>query len=87
VARRFPNLGFQRQRKVHATNFYWTTLQQEGPAAWSHVGKASALADLGVVDPVLLADMLKGLFGGGNPRESYRIWSILNLEAWVRSRA
>jgi asparagine synthetase B (glutamine-hydrolysing) len=87
VARRFPNLGFQRQRKVHATNFYWTTLQKEGPAAWAKVGNASALADLGVVDASRLADTLQDLFAGRRPRESYKIWNVLQLEAWARLRA
>jgi hypothetical protein len=86
VARRFPNLGFERQRKIHATNFYWTVLQQEGPAAWAALGKASALAELGIVDAPILADTLNDLFAGRREHERYRIWTILQLEAWVRSR-
>ena len=87
VARRFPKLGFESQRKVHATEFYWKTMQTEGPREWATLGKATALADLGVVDPSLLSDTMAELFAGRRRRESYRIWNTLHLEAWVRSRA
>jgi asparagine synthase (glutamine-hydrolysing) len=86
VARRFPKLGFERQRKVHATEFYWKTMQTEGPRAWEALGHASALADLGIVDASLLSDTMADLFAGRRPKESYRIWNTLHLEAWVRSR-
>jgi asparagine synthase (glutamine-hydrolysing) len=88
VARRFPNLGFERQRKIHATEFYWKTMQTEGPAAWSSLGGAArTLGALGVIDPVLHANAMAGLFAGQRPHESYRIWNTLQLEAWVRHRA
>jgi hypothetical protein len=87
VARRYPKLGFERQRKVRATEFYWRTMQTEGRNTWAALGQASALADLGVVDAPLLTKALAELFAGRQPRESYRIWNTLHLEAWVRSRA
>ena len=34
VARQFPELGFERARKVDATGFFRGVLQREGPAAW-----------------------------------------------------
>ncbi len=86
IARRFPHLGFERQRKVHATNFYWSTLQREGSAAWARLGRASALGDLGIVDAVRLGETLAELIAGRRPRESYQIWTALHLEAWTRSR-
>ncbi|MGC4081801.1 MAG: asparagine synthase-related protein [Vicinamibacterales bacterium] len=87
IARRFPTLGFERQRKVHATDFYWRTMQTEGPAAWRSVGEATTLAALGVVDPKLHAATMSELFAGRQPHESYRIWNTLQLEVWARSRA
>ncbi|MDR1991103.1 MAG: hypothetical protein LBQ09_12865 [Acidobacteriaceae bacterium] len=87
VARRFPNLGFERQRKVHATNFYWKTMQAEGPKAWELLGGAATLGRLGVVDAKLHAATMTKLFAGQRPQESYRIWNTLQLEAWARSRA
>jgi len=87
VARRFPKLGFENQRKMQATNFYRQSMEAEGAAAWKTLGSASALADLRVVDPDLLTDTMADLFAGRRPQESYRIWNTLRLEAWVRSRA
>ena len=49
IARRFPKLGFERQRKVNATNFFRGLLQREGPAAWRSIGGTRALSDLGLV--------------------------------------
>jgi asparagine synthase (glutamine-hydrolysing) len=87
VARRFPTLGFERQRKVNATEFCRRILQTEGPSIWAGLGRSVALADLGVVDPSRLSATLTGLFEGRRPRETYRIWDVLHLEAWARSRA
>ena len=88
IARRFAKLGFERQRKVNATEFCRSILQTEGPSIWTALGRrATALADLGIVDASLLAKSLGELFAGRRPRENYRIWNTLHLEAWVRSRA
>jgi asparagine synthase (glutamine-hydrolysing) len=86
IARRFPTLGFERQRKVHATNFYWTTLQREGSAVWSKVRAAAALSELGIVDAAAVGGTIAELVAGRRPPESYRIWNVLNLETWTRSR-
>lgn len=87
IARRFPDLGFERQKKVHATNFYWRTMQTEGPAAWRTLGTAATLAKLGVLDAKLHASTMAELFEGKRPQESYRIWNTLHLEGWARLRA
>jgi len=87
IARRFPNLGFERQKKVHATSFYWRTMQAEGPAAWASLGSAATLASLGVLDAKLHATTMAELFAGQRPHESYRIWNTLHLEGWARPRA
>jgi asparagine synthase (glutamine-hydrolysing) len=87
IARRFPDLGFERQRKIHATNFYWRTMQTEGPRAWATLGSATTLGSLGVVDAKLHGAAMAELFAGQRPQESYRIWNTLQLEAWARPRA
>ena len=86
VSRRFPTLGFDRQRKVNATNFYDGVLRSEGPAAWERVNHGAVLAELGVVNQSQLADLMGRLFVGGRDPESYRIWTVLNLAAWTQSR-
>ena len=88
IAGRFPDLGFERQKKVHATNFYWRTMQAEGPAAWKTLGnQASTLARLGVLDAKLHMATMAELFAGQRPQESYRIWNTLHLEGWARPRS
>jgi asparagine synthetase B (glutamine-hydrolysing) len=86
VARRFPDLGFERHRKVDATSFFGRAIQQEGPAAWRHSGGTPALVELGLVSPSDLAPVVNGLFAGEVPRENEVIWNVLNLEAWVRGK-
>ncbi len=86
LARRFPTLGFERQRKVHATYFYRRTMRAQGPAAWASLGGARTLASLGVVDARMHAAAMDRLFAGQRATESYRIWTTLQLEAWARRR-
>jgi asparagine synthase (glutamine-hydrolysing) len=86
VAQRFPALGFDRQRKVAATAFYRSVLRTEGPPIWQSLGGVRALSDLGIVDPVALAPFVATVLSGGLERQSHRIWQVIKLEAWARSR-
>jgi asparagine synthase (glutamine-hydrolysing) len=86
VARRFPELGFDRQRKLNANAFFAETLVREGRQLWRELGGAQALAMLGVVDPVGLDSAMERIFSGREPLESFRVWYVLSLEAWTRSR-
>lgn len=87
VATRFPALGFERQRKMDATGFFRDRLQAEGQRAWCNIGGASTLSDMGLVQRSNLEAELRNLFEGRRPRETYRIWQVLSLEAWARARA
>jgi asparagine synthase (glutamine-hydrolysing) len=83
LARRFPGLGFERQRKVSALSFFRGLAIAEGPALARSVGRFEALAALGVVDA-----------GGASAfvDESFRTQSrgmfvachLFNLEVWTR---
>jgi asparagine synthase (glutamine-hydrolysing) len=87
LARRFPELGFERQKKVVGTEFANDTLVRELPGVLRSIGGARALAELGIVDPGRLEEAVQRM--GSDPRErskSYRIWHVLSLEAWVRAR-
>lgn len=86
VARRFPTLGFERQRKVTATRFYRSIMAVEGPLLWQSLGGAKALAALGVVDAAGLAPYADAVLGGPRGNESHRMWEVMKLEAWVRPR-
>jgi len=87
IARRFPDLGFERHRKVFAYGFFGSIVKDQGPAAWSRLGGAKTLAGLGVVDGKRVDALAAHLFSGKEPREMYRIWDILHLEAWAQTWA
>ncbi len=86
VAHRFPELGFERQKKVITTNFFNSTMLREGKKAWQVMGGTPALAELGIVDAVRLGSTVEGILTGNQPRQAYRIWDVLTLEAWLRPR-
>ena len=87
MARRFPLLGFGRQRKVTATDFYRTMMQREGPAILRKVGRPTALIDLGVVDGKRIAEVLAANLTSERLADLHRAWQVLNLEVWVRAHA
>jgi asparagine synthase (glutamine-hydrolysing) len=86
VARRFPEFGFDRHRKVNATSFYTGILRREGLAVLERFGGVRELARLGLVDGARLMAELTRLASGASAHEAYRIWSVLSLAAWTRSR-
>jgi asparagine synthase (glutamine-hydrolysing) len=85
LARRFPQLGFERQRKVSAEAFFQSIVMTTGAQAWRTLGGARALAQIGVVDGRRLAADMDAMLRNGNPRFAERIWDVLNLESWTRS--
>lgn len=90
IARRFPTLGFEAQRKVNASGVARTLVVQDGGRAWRELGGATTLAELGVVDGVRVQRFVDDLLGlpvaPARNVESYRIWDILTLEVWTRSQ-
>src|SRR5215211_3058358 len=86
LARRFPDLGLERQKKVIATNYFTSVMLGQGREIWQQMGGAQALAELGVVDGSRVQQAAQHLFSSGTARAANRIWNILNLEAWVRPR-
>src|SRR5690606_5421002 len=51
VDRRFPALGFRRQRKITATQFFADLVRREGPPLAAAVSDFEGLASLGIVEP------------------------------------
>jgi hypothetical protein len=88
LARRFPDIGLGGQRKTAATPFYHSVIRREAPAIVDAVGDYPALAALGVVDGSAMrqyvCDVLNGRLSDGV--QFVRIFHILTLETWVRSR-
>jgi len=90
LARRFPELGFERHRKIPGTHVARKVFVEEGEVAWRGMGGASALVELGVVDGRAVSTLIERLLSQTRTPEqnvhSYRIWDILALEAWARAR-
>ena len=68
-------------------------MMTEGFEAWSKMGGAQALAELGVVDPVALDRYVGRLFEQGKAEPSgadtsmiFKMWHVLTVEAWLRPR-
>jgi hypothetical protein len=89
----FPQLGFDRARKVTATGFYRSLVVREGVEAWRRMGGAQALAELDIVDGAALDRHMKDLLrhgdaglSGADPGKMWQIWYVLTTEAWLRPR-
>jgi asparagine synthase (glutamine-hydrolysing) len=86
MARRFPGLGLERQRKVSATSLFQSQLLREGPALADLAGDFPALSGLGIVDGAALAAFIREALMQPGPREQ-QIWQPINLEIWLRATA
>ena len=88
LARRFPELGFEQQRKINSINFYASLIHREGSEAFKKLGRIQMLADLGIVDERRLYPHLERVMARRETGTSlYRFWNIMNLESWVRAHA
>ena len=93
LAQKFPQLGFDRNRKVTASGFYRSVMIREGVEAWKGMGGAQALTELGIVDGPALDRHMSDLFrhgdaghSGADPGRTWQIWYVLTTEAWLRPR-
>lgn len=86
LSRRLPNLGFERQRKTAATDFFVSLILKEGPSVWKAMRGTPALAELGVVEPTALSAAIDDAFAQRGGRSLFHFWHILTLETWLRPR-
>jgi asparagine synthase (glutamine-hydrolysing) len=86
VAERFPGLGFERQKKVVATNFFLGRMLKEGAHAWQVFGGVPTLGKLGLVDESAVRLAVETILTRRQAGQAFRIWDLLNLESWVRPR-
>jgi hypothetical protein len=85
LARRFPDLGLERQRKVAATSFLKSVLLREGHRLADAAGDFPALSALGIVDGRATRAFIRGELRQPS-RQLYRILQAIRVEMWVRSR-
>lgn len=88
LIRRFPQLGFERLRKVTGAKFYRSVILGEAWGAWQGLGGIRSLAELGIIDGPALRSNVQAIISGARPdRDAWFIWHALNFEAWARPRA
>lgn len=86
VARRFPGLAFERQRKVSASDFFYATLRSEAPAARRRLGALASLIALGIVDERRIEAVMSERMASQEIRQQHFVWELLVMEAWARPR-
>ncbi|HEX7005154.1 MAG TPA: asparagine synthase-related protein [Trueperaceae bacterium] len=86
VAKRFPGLGFDRQKKLVSRDFFCSLLLDEGGPAWQALEGASALADLGLVEPRSVQEFVSSVLTERDERHVDDVWRLMSLESWVRPR-
>jgi hypothetical protein len=87
LGRRFPNLGFERQKKVAATSFFRQLIHDEGPSTLDELGDPTALGELGVVDLDRWRRYTRDLFQRDPSVDLARVWFALSSESWARARS
>lgn len=85
VAKRFPLLGFDGQRKVSAQDYFQGILAKQGPAAARAMGNLSALAELGVIEPQRVRSFLARSFDR-HSRSQEQALHLFCVEAWTRKQ-
>lgn len=87
LERKFPELGFERQKKMAATRFYFSVIYKEAQAMWDQLKGAPTLAALGVVDGKLIDSSFRHLLERRRHGDAHCAWSILKLESWARAHS
>jgi asparagine synthase (glutamine-hydrolysing) len=86
LAQRFPALNLGSQRKVNFTPLFKSIILREAPILADAAGDFPALSDLGIVDGHATQRYVAEGLKQGSGLQVDRIFQILNLESWVRSR-
>lgn len=84
LARKFPELGFERQRKVNATSYVGSLVARELTSVWNDTGGISCLAEFGIADPQRAEPVLARALAGDRLSQ-HHAWELLNLESWLRA--
>ena len=84
IARRFPGLGLEEQRKVGARSFYHSVLRREWAPLVDLAGDFPALSALGVVDGRAAGAAVRG---EGQTSRMSRLSMLICAEMWTRAHA
>lgn len=83
---RFQGLGFDRQEKPYATNFFGTMVLEGVRRSWSETNGVRTLAELGVVNSASIQEGVTTILNTGKLQNPKNLWILLCTEHWVRSR-
>lgn len=88
VARRFPGLGFETQKKVGVAGFFASIVTREGPGIWKELGGAKALEQLGIVDSARVNARMQQMLALGTKKYSLasKAFAVMNVEYWLQPR-
>ena len=84
IARRFPGLGLDEQRKVVAKSFFHSLLLREWAKVASLAGDFPALSALGVVDGRAAGAAVRG---ANQASQMSRLFMLIGAEMWTRAHA
>ena len=83
LARRFPEMGFARQKKVVPSGYFESVALEEGPKLWKSMNGTPHLTELGLVDESTLQPQIEAVLAGRKQNQRYISWRVLNAEAWL----
>jgi asparagine synthase (glutamine-hydrolysing) len=86
VARRFPDLEFEKQKKVSAMSFWQSIITTEGRDLFYQTGGPATLIQMGIVNGNVIGAVMDDAFASKSPFQNTKIWDLLLLETWLRSR-
>jgi asparagine synthase (glutamine-hydrolysing) len=84
VSKRFPNLGFEKQKKILSTNYFSVLVSDQLKKVWQKLTCPKTLIDLGIVNKNKL-DFSKGLPSSGSKNPAFLAWEMANLEVWLNT--
>ncbi len=84
IARRFPDLGFEKQKKVMASNFYFSNLIAGGNAAFNRYGGLQYLEKLGIISLFDDRRIFFAILSNPDYRIAFQAWELINFESWLQ---
>jgi asparagine synthetase B (glutamine-hydrolysing) len=87
LGRRFPELGFERQRKAITASYFGDSVLRQAPGVWNEMGGARGLEEAGIVDSKIAAGLYEPRpvnHVNGTHAVTDPMWEILTVEGWLR---
>src|SRR5690606_23917621 len=87
VAKRFPDFGFATQKKLISRDFFVERVFDAARPAIPRLGGFPTLTAAGIGDDVRIGGVVDEATGVRDATHVDRLWRLMSLEAWARSRA